>query len=42
MKGTIKMNLRKIELEGLDWIHLAHVRDWWPAFENIVLNHLIP
>jgi hypothetical protein len=41
-EDNIKMDLRKTELEGVDWIHLARDRDWWLAFVNTVMNLMIP
>jgi hypothetical protein len=35
---NIKMDLRKIEFEGVDWIHLALYRDRWWALVNTVMN----
>jgi hypothetical protein len=32
------MNLREIEWEDVDWIHLAHKRDWWLALVNMKMN----
>jgi hypothetical protein len=34
----IKMDLRDIGLEGVNWIYLAQDRDWWWALVNIVMN----
>jgi hypothetical protein len=28
------MDLRKVELEGVDWIHLDYNRDWWCDIVN--------
>jgi hypothetical protein len=33
---NIKMDLREIGLEGVDWIHLAQDRCRWMAFVNTV------
>jgi hypothetical protein len=30
-EDSIKMDLREIDLEGMDWIHLAQDRDRWRA-----------
>jgi hypothetical protein len=27
---NIKIGLREIEWEGVNWIHLAQGSDWWP------------
>jgi len=34
----IRMYLREVGLEGVDWIHLAQDRDQWQAFVNTVMN----
>jgi hypothetical protein len=34
----IKVDLRKICWEDVEWIHLAQVRDWWRAVVNAVMN----
>jgi hypothetical protein len=36
--NDIKMDLRKIWLEGVDWIHLVQDEDWWQAFVDTVMN----
>jgi hypothetical protein len=28
-KDNIKMDLREIEFEAMDWIYLAQDRNWW-------------
>jgi hypothetical protein len=33
---TIKMNLREIGWDGVNWIHLAQDKDRWQAFVNTV------
>jgi hypothetical protein len=30
------MDIREIELEGVDWIHLTQDRVWWQALVNTV------
>jgi hypothetical protein len=35
---NIKINLREIEWDGVDWIHLAQDRDQWRALVNTVMN----
>jgi hypothetical protein len=37
-KDNIRMNLREIGWEGVDWIHLAQDRDQWRSLVNTVLN----
>jgi hypothetical protein len=37
------MDLSKIGLEGVDWIHLPQDRDWWWwAHVNTIMNHQVP
>jgi hypothetical protein len=35
---NIKMDLREIGWDGMDWIDLAQSRDQWRAFVNTVMN----
>jgi hypothetical protein len=35
---NIKMNLREIGWDRMDWIKLAQDRDQWRAFVNTVMN----
>jgi hypothetical protein len=35
---SIKMDLRELDLGGLDWIDLAEDRDQWKAVVNRVMN----
>jgi hypothetical protein len=35
---NIKMDLREIGWDGMDWIELAHDRDQWRALVNTVMN----
>jgi len=37
-KDHIRMDVREIEWEGVDWIHLVQNRDQWWAPVNIVMN----
>jgi hypothetical protein len=39
---NIKMNLREIGWDGIDWIDLAQDRDHWKAFVNTVMNIRVP
>jgi ribosome biogenesis protein Nip4 len=41
-EDNIKMNLRDIGFGGVDWIHIAQVRDWWQVLVNMVMNLLFP
>jgi hypothetical protein len=36
------MDLREIEWESLNWMHLAQDRDRWQAFVSMVMNLRIP
>jgi hypothetical protein len=35
---NIKMDLREIGRDGIDWIDLAQDRDQWRALENTIMN----
>jgi hypothetical protein len=37
-ENNIIIDLKEIGCEGVDWIHLAQVRDHWWAFINTVMN----
>jgi hypothetical protein len=39
---NIKMDLREIEWDGLDWIGTVQDRDQWRALVNTVLNLRVP
>jgi hypothetical protein len=41
-EDNITMDLRKIGLEGADWIHLAQDRDRWQAPVNKVIKLRFP
>jgi CRISPR/Cas system-associated protein Cas7 (RAMP superfamily) len=41
-KNNVKMDLREIGLEGVDWINLDQDRDRWRALVNTVMNLLVP
>jgi hypothetical protein len=40
--GNIRMDLREIGWDGMDWINLAQDRDWWRALVNTVMNLQVP
>jgi hypothetical protein len=37
-KDNIRIDLREIGWEGVDWIHLAQVKVWWRDLVNTVIN----
>jgi hypothetical protein len=37
-----KMDLRKTEWDGMDWIDLTQDRDQWRALVNTVMNLQVP
>jgi hypothetical protein len=39
---NIKMDLREIGWDGMDWIHLAQDRDQWRVLVNTVTNFRVP
>jgi hypothetical protein len=39
---NIKMDLREIGWNGVDWIDMAQDKDQWRAFLNTVLNLWVP
>lgn len=39
---NIKLDLKEIGWEGMDWIHLAEDRDKWWAVMNAVINLWLP
>jgi hypothetical protein len=39
---NIKMDLREIGWDCMDWIDLAHDRDQWRALVNTVMNLRVP
>jgi hypothetical protein len=39
---NIKMDLREIRWDGMDWIDLAQDRDQWRALVNTVMNIWVP
>jgi hypothetical protein len=41
-EDNIKMDLREIGIDGVNWIQLAQDRIQWRAFVNMVMNLRIP
>jgi hypothetical protein len=41
-EDNIRMDLREIGWEGVEWIHLAQDRDQWRAVLNTVMNLWVP
>jgi hypothetical protein len=39
---SIKIDLREIGWDGIDWIDLAQDRDQWRALVNAVMNLRVP
>jgi hypothetical protein len=39
---NIRMDLRDIGWEGVDWLHLAQDRNQWRALVNTVMNLRVP
>jgi hypothetical protein len=39
---NIKMYLRELGWDGMDWVYLAQNRDQWRALVNTVMNLLVP
>jgi hypothetical protein len=39
---NIKMDVREIGWDGVDWIELAEDRDQWRALVNTVMNFRVP
>jgi hypothetical protein len=41
-ENNIKMDLKGIGSEGVDWVHVPQDRDQWRAIVNKAMNRLIP
>jgi hypothetical protein len=39
---NIKIDLREVGLDGMDWINMAQDRDQWRAVVNMVMNLRVP
>jgi len=42
MEDNIRMNLKEVGCEVVDWIHLAQDRGLWRALANMVMNFRVP
>jgi len=41
-EDNIKMGLREVEIDGANWIRLAHDKVKWRAFVNTVMEFRVP
>jgi len=41
-EDIIRMDLREIGLESVDWLHLAQNRNYWQALVNMIMNLQAP
>jgi hypothetical protein len=41
-EANIKLDIKEIGFEGVNWIHLAQDRNQWWVVVNTVMNHRIP
>jgi hypothetical protein len=41
-EDNIRMDLREIRWEGVDWMNVVEDRDWWQAFVNKVMDLWVP
>jgi hypothetical protein len=42
MEDTIKMDLKEVEWEGVEWFHLAQKRDQWWDLVNVEISLQAP
>jgi hypothetical protein len=42
MEDDIRIYLREVQWEILDWIHVVPYWDQWRSLVNTVMNHRIP
>jgi hypothetical protein len=40
--NNVKMDVREIGWDGVEWIDLAQDRDQWRALVNMVINFRVP
>jgi hypothetical protein len=41
-EDSIRMDLREVGWEGVDWMHLAQDRDQWQTLVYMIMNLLVP
>jgi hypothetical protein len=41
-EDNIKMDIRDVRYDGMDWTHLAEDRDRWRTVVNAVINFRVP
>jgi hypothetical protein len=41
-QDNIRMDLREVGREGVDWMHLVHGTDQWRALVNVIMNLRVP
>jgi hypothetical protein len=41
-EDIMKIDLREIDLDGVNWINLAHDRYWWWDLVNTLINLMFP
>jgi hypothetical protein len=41
-EDNIRMDLKEIKWENVNWIHVAQDRDQWPPLVNFVMNLRVP
>jgi hypothetical protein len=41
-EDNIKMNLKEVRMQVVDWIHVAQVEDRWRTLVNTVMNLRVP
>jgi hypothetical protein len=41
-EDNIKLYLREIGIDGVNWVQLAQDRVWWCAFVNMVMSLWVP
>jgi hypothetical protein len=41
-EDNIRMDLREMEWEGVNWMHLAQARDQWQVLVNTIMKLRVP